>query len=674
MLKTGFDSNGDSTGTMPFDRSSYDRTQQEVDIIAMILDSRVAVTSMDAKQHLIRAMKICDGEWESHGHHMPSLKLEVRTELAKIAESSDDRHKLWSTALDEGLSYLHDLKDVEYAKQLYGKIVDFSRDPFTRLTPGEANSLLSRGKKSIDSLLSDLGTVKRGQLLACKASLLRRGSKYQISRPSQVHVIDEALRCANKACEMSPLEWASFLELGQCHWEKAKYEKFDGPYADRLKEVETCLWRSIELQENVYNTFTLAQFYRGTYQTTPFLKCYEQYSLLEQNKRFYLQSSYLYAEGAIQLFYGDYPEPMINAYLEDADRLLESALDAGYADARHIVDLAFVKAARGEVPAGIEVAKLLHPKGARTSWTDVAKVVCDDETNGDLIAKGFALGIDQSSIWNKLGTYANRFLGDLDLAITMYRTALTLRPANAVAMTNLSRALLTKGAREDIEEAQRWISKAASCADRRFRWWRNVREAIALSLVESDVDQTPPELKDPTRAKRLADLNKAYQALKTLSNTQQRGYEFERLIEQLIKFSLGNSRPSSRTKQSWADDSIMQLDAAFCFLGTQYFRVETKWTSDPTSPKDIVLFHAKLDAVGVKGLFISVNGFTPEAISRAASYRNDREILLMDGHEVDLVLKGSPSFDEAVRRKQQYFAFDSNPYYRIAPSIQEEVD
>ena len=299
---------------------------------------------------------------------------------------------------------------------------------------------------------------------------------------------------------------------------------------------------------------------------------------------------------------------------------------------------------------------------------------CNKELGSDLVAQGFALGINKSSIWNILGTYAKRFLDDLSLAISMYRTALKLNPSNAVAMTNLSRALLEQGTLEHAREAQRWISKAASCADRRFRWWRSVREEVTRTLEGLCLDQPRNGPKIPTRVRRLADLQKTFHALKTWDNTQERGYEFEKLIARLIDFSLGNCQPSYRAKMTWADNSIIQVDAAFCFLDTQYFRVETKWTSTATEPNDIVLFREKLDVAGLKGLFVSVKGFTREAIAKAFSYRHEREILLMDGQELEYVLNGSPSFDEAIRRKQLYFAIESNPYYRIFPAVQEEVD
>lgn len=499
-------------------------------------------------------------------------------------------------------------------------------------------------------------------------------SQYQATRHAEERTGEAGVRCAQKACELVPQSWDNFLQLGLCHWHMAQYETNDKPFNRRLEETEACLWQSAEHESNKHNMFTLARYFRNTYQSTPFVKSYEQYSLLEYNKREYYRNSYLYAEGALQLFYGNYPKTIVDALLEGADRLLEQTVDAGYADARHVVDLAFLKAARGDVSVGLEVAKLLHPSGEGTSWTQIAETISNRELDSDLFAKGFALGIGKSSIWNKLGTFAKGFLEDLDLAISMYRIALRLNPSNAVAMTNLSSALLQVGTLASTQEAERWISKAASCADRRFRWWRSVREQVALSLLSRGTERAKSAPKLSTHANRLVDLQRAFHALRLIENPQERGYGLESLVARLVFLTLGNCRPSYRAKMKWSDNSIIQVDAAFCILDTQYFRVETKWTSTPVIPTDVVLFREKLDVVGVKGLLISMNGFTPEAIAKAVSYRGDREILLMDGDELEKVLNGCPSFDEAIRQKQQYFAIESNPYHRIAPTVQEEVD
>lgn len=166
----------------------------------------------------------------------------------------------------------------------------------------------------------------------------------------------------------------------------------------------------------------------------------------------------------------------------------------------------------------------------------------------------------------------------------MYRTALLLNPANAVAMTNLSSALLQMGTLADTQEAERWISKAASCADRRFRWWRSVREQVALSLHRCGTAPVETVPKLSTRAHKLADLQKTFHALRSMENPQERGYGLEKLVAQLVFLTLGNCRPSYRATMKWSGNSAIQVDAAFCPFGYAVLPCGNEMDIKPSEP------------------------------------------------------------------------------------------
>ena len=188
-------------------------------------------------------------------------------------------------------------------------------------------------------------------------------------------------------------------------------------------------------------------------------------------------------------------------------------------------------------------------------------------------------------------------------------------------------------------------------------------------------DKKGPKLKEnkKLRLNRLSDLYKGYSYLKDYDDPQARGYELEKLVYRLFEISCGNVFSSYRASLEWNKHSTKQIDAAFNFFDQSFYRVETKWTSKPSKPTDIVLFRDKLDVVDVKGLFISIEGFTPEAVKKAYEFRNERQILLMDGEELEFILLGTPTLDEAMRTKQIYFAKDSNPYFKIKPVVQMDV-
>jgi hypothetical protein len=241
-------------------------------------------------------------------------------------------------------------------------------------------------------------------------------------------------------------------------------------------------------------------------------------------------------------------------------------------------------------------------------------------------------------------------------------------------MTNLSKALLSVGSPESIREARFWISKAASCADRRFRWWRNVREQIEeVSPSASGLSVTP--IKPRYRGgglEYLWDLHAYYKSLKLSEDPARRGYELQELVERLLKLCPRNA-VGSYVIRSDTETPAIQIDG-FSFLDKDYYRIETKWTSQLTQKDEIILFRARLDNVESKGLFISISGFAESAVKQAKLFRTERQILLMDGDELELVLQGYPTFDEAIRIKQLHFALSSDVYFWITAARQVASD
>lgn len=649
-------------------------TPQEAEIAALLRTARTDGNVSKARSHLEQALALCDTEMPATCVAAPSMRLEVLSELAGHHELATRRQALWKKGIEGAYAALRTRDDIRLVAQLLHKVVDYTQDPHISLSERDTNAELARARKLADDFTVSRSKEEVAQILTCKAALLRRMSRTQPTRQQEIDVCSQAIRCAQKANELSEGAWFSTLELAECVWHSAQFETNDVRFNNTLSHAEHLFQQSVDNNLNRSNILALVRFYRSTYQAMPFVTAYQQYERIEHNKSDYLQGCFTWAEGVLQLWYAKYPDELVAPLLQSADSLLERAIDSGYGDARHIIALAFVKAAQGDTSTGTEVVKLLHPINSEIPWTELAQRIKHSAVESKTLDAGLALGITRAGVWNKLGTYARRFLEDEELAEAMYRTAIQLNPSSAVALTNLALTLARGGKPAQLQEAERLISKAASCADRRFRWWRTVREYIAQAKVDGMVAQHDSVLDENPRLKTLTDLRKLYERLFSSSNRQRRGYELERLIARLVSLSLGNVKPSYRIQRNWADGSISQIDAAFCFLGTQYFRVEAKWKEEPIPPSDIVQFRDKLDVVGVVGLFISVSGFTPEAIAKAAAYRGEREIILMDGDDLRLTLIGSPSFDEAIRQKRQHLLISSNPYHKLEATVQDEVE
>lgn len=647
---------------------------QEAEIVTLLRTAQTDGNISTARSHLEQALELCNSALLASCLAAPSLRLEVLSELAGHYELPTRRQALWKKGIEGAYTALRAHNDIHLVVQLLHKVVDYTQDPYIPLSEQDINTELAKARKLADDSTAARSNDEVAQILNCKAALLRRMSRTQTTRQQEIEVCSKATRCAEKANELSKGAWYTTLGLAECVWHSAQFESDEVKFNRTLSQAEDFFQQSIDSNPNRLNTLALVRFYRSTYQAMPFVSAFQQYERTEHNKSDYLRGSFMWAEGILQLWYAKYPNELVAPLLQNADSVLERAIDSGYGDARHIITLAFVKAAQGDTSTGTEVVKLLHPVNSEIPWTELAERIKNYATENKTLDAGLALGITKPGVWNKLGTYARRFLGDEELAEALYRTALQLNPSSAVALTNLAFTLAQGGTPTQLQEAERLISKASSCADRRFRWWRTVREYIAQAKADSQSTEQDLVLDETPRLKKLTDLRKVYERLFLSSNKQRRGYELERIIARLIDISLGNVKPSYRIQRTWADGSISQIDAAFCFLGTQYFRVEAKWKEEPVPPSDIVQFRDKLDVVGIVGLFISVSGFTPEAIAKATAYRNEREIILMDGDDLKLTLIGSPSFDEAIRQKRQHLLISSNPYHKLEATDQDEVE
>jgi len=465
------------------------------ELITLVTEAHNSVNKKTCLLNLNKAKQLCHKliKEDNHNPKTFSFLVEIIADFANESSLPEARYKLWEDCLKAAFKAVNKFDDPAFVDMLARKTVDFLQDTFITVPVNTANRYLSAIKAKIDYFLCKLPQREQYKLLSRKSALLRNMSKYQPTQVAKNRMAQEALRCAQKAVSSNSESWDAHLELGLSFWHCSQFEKQDEQYSNFLKSSEDSIWESITIEPTVYNLFAICRFYRMTYQIAPFLECFDLFAKREYNKRRYLKMSYIYSEGVMQLWYSKYPSAAVNMRLSDAEKLLEESIDAGFNDARRIIDLAFIKAAKGEVEVGIGILKSLHSLFLDTAWNEIARLISEIHSEDDLLAQGFALGIADSSVWNKLGTFALSFLNDPALAMLMYKEALSLNRANAVAMTNLSKCLLLNDNSEAIHEANMWISKAASCAYPRFRWWRAVREQVKEKLPPLSTSPSQPQ-------------------------------------------------------------------------------------------------------------------------------------------------------------------------------------
>jgi hypothetical protein len=164
-------------------------------------------------------------------------------------------------------------------------------------------------------------------------------------------------------------------------------------------------------------------------------------------------------------------------------------------------------------------------------------------------------------------------------------------------------------------------------------------------------------LRTTTVRERLEQLRREYIALLSTANHQQRGYQLEKILRAVFEIVDLDPRASFKIVGE-------QIDGAFTFDGTDYL-FEGKWQQE-------LVCAAELDSLGGKlsrkldntlGLFLSINGFSEEAVKTHSSGR--RLMILMDGSDLTAVLEGRIDLIQLLLRKRREASQTGNIYLRI---------
>lgn len=157
--------------------------------------------------------------------------------------------------------------------------------------------------------------------------------------------------------------------------------------------------------------------------------------------------------------------------------------------------------------------------------------------------------------------------------------------------------------------------------------------------------------------KQLEELKQEFFHLVGSENPQQRGFTLEKVLKGL--FDLFDLDPKASFR-------IMgeQIDGAFSFEGTDYL-LEAKWQQEPVAAADLDSLAGKLSRKleNTLGLFLSVNGFSEDAVKTHSSGR--RLTILMDGSDLMAVLEGRIDLVHLLLRKRRKASETGNIYLRI---------
>jgi len=287
----------------------------------------------------------------------------------------------------------------------------------------------------------------------------------------------------------------------------------------------------------------------------------------------------------------------------------------------------------------------------------------------DLPTLGFALGIQSGIVLTRLGTFAKDFLKDTELGGALYRQAQRLSPNDPIVLTNLARFLLDEGSSRDHVEIERLLQKAANFADRRFTWWRVLRNRLhTLQGHPSTVIQRMRRPESYSSVRSVNERHKIFQAIEACHDKAQRGLSFEKFMNELAGVSFLDYFPSYVVRTPGTRRDRRQIDNAFyCSRGHAYL-AEYRWEKQQVNYDPVIKLYGRLRAVGVEtaGIVVSMSGFNEGAIAEAGKYK-ERCILLIDGDEVRSIINGEVHFDELIQIKKQYYDVRGEIYHKWHP-------
>lgn len=155
-------------------------------------------------------------------------------------------------------------------------------------------------------------------------------------------------------------------------------------------------------------------------------------------------------------------------------------------------------------------------------------------------------------------------------------------------------------------------------------------------------------------------LYKNYQNLKSNNNKQERGYKLEHLLNKLFEYS------KIKTQKSFTrNEKAEQIDGAFKFSGW-YYIFECKWREKlaDTSHVDVLLAKVTRSGKQTMGLFLSINGWSKN-VPKLLQQNPNKSVFLMNGDELEKVLKGQINLKEVLIRKLEAFNIEAKPFLDI---------
>ena len=156
---------------------------------------------------------------------------------------------------------------------------------------------------------------------------------------------------------------------------------------------------------------------------------------------------------------------------------------------------------------------------------------------------------------------------------------------------------------------------------------------------------------------RLREIYDHFLGLCSMDDPHKRGFELEQLIYDLFALNEIEFHKSYKT-----DDE--QIDGYFCYDNFHYL-LETKWVKEQIRQDELAIFDKKIDKKlqSTRGFFLSMNGFTDDAISAYSGHKP--RLILMHGEDLTLILDCHILLEDALRAKIENAVKNGNVFFKL---------
>jgi hypothetical protein len=194
-------------------------------------------------------------------------------------------------------------------------------------------------------------------------------------------------------------------------------------------------------------------------------------------------------------------------------------------------------------------------------------------------------------------------------------------------------------------------------------------DPVFLALLERDATPHPEA---PTTSMRheqpthgsiqveLPSLRAEFYQLARAADRQAAGLSLEKLLNRLFYLFALNPREPFRVAGE-------QIDGSFV-LDHDIYLLEAKWETQPVNEAALLIFRGKIEGKSAftRGLFPSINGFTPDALV-AITRGKQPTFILADGADLSPVFEQAIRLDDLLRPKKRQLAETGSMLTRFRP-------